>query len=717
MIIRFALSACIVLAIQARSGRSAEPLAVNVSSERVGRYEKIEFVVGVGRDYANPFDPAEVDLALLVESPGGERIEVPGFCCQDYRKRAGDEPRGRDWLYPDGKPVWKVRFAPDEPGRYTAVARLVDREGTRRSDVVRFECTPSDRKGFLRTSSDDPRFFAFSDGRPFFAIGQNLAFIGSGQYVDLAKAEEIFARLEDNGANFLRIWTGCEDWALAIEARKSVWGRSWQKEWPIVPTPDGDGAAGRKCVALGGKPLAVSPCNPVALLPRTRYLLTGRVRSQTPGRLEIRRNQASFDTPVAPDETNRWVAFRHELTTGDRDDFLGRITLQWQNTPDASSGGNSEAAYLDALSLREAAGGPELLWEADVNRQTPGFYNPPDCCLLDEVVESARRHGIYLQLCLLTRDLYMPSLKDASSPAYGEAIAHARNLLRYAVARWGYSTSVAVWEYFNELDPGLPSDRFYAELADYLDRVDPYRHPRTTSTWSPSAKDCRHPRLDVAQVHYYLRPDEKRLQDEVEAALDRVAFLREQAPAKPALVGEFGLATNQWGLSPGMKEDRELVHFHNALWASALSGGSGTVLFWWWDQLDRMDAYGHYRPLALFLEDVPFTTGSLKISPATAVGGELRVVGLQGPDSACLWLLDSRGAWTRLASGGPVPAEIKAATLKIEGLAPGNYSVQWWDTRKGSVIRTSQANCAAAALELPVPPFTADVACKIQPAY
>ena len=124
----------------------------------------------------------------------------------------------------------------------------------------------------------DSRYLALSEGVPFFGIGQNLAFIGSGeQYVDLTKAEQIFDRLKENGANFIRVWTCCEDWAMAIEARKSAWGRSWDWHPPIVADP-ADGA--RKCLALTpSKALAVSPSHPVALRPGTRYRLDCRVRS------------------------------------------------------------------------------------------------------------------------------------------------------------------------------------------------------------------------------------------------------------------------------------------------------------------------------------------------------------------------------------------------------------------------------------------------------
>ena len=128
----------------------------------------------------------------------------------------------------------------------------------------------------------------------------------------------------------------------------------------------------------------------------------------------------------------------------------------------------SGTAWLSDLSLKEAGGHAELLWEAEVNRPTRGFYNPLDCFLLDELVTAAEQRGIYLQLCMLTRDLYMNAVTNASSTNYDRAIEDAKNFFRYAIARWGSSTSVAAWEYWNEMNPGLPTDRFYEELGEFF---------------------------------------------------------------------------------------------------------------------------------------------------------------------------------------------------------------------------------------------------------
>jgi hypothetical protein len=342
----------------------------------------------------------------------------------------------------------------------------------------------------------------------------------------------------------------------------------------------------------------VSPSHPVALMPGRRYVITGRfmANEQVGLRLETGHGNNTMVFDAAPE--GQWKKFRQEFTTGQNDFWLGRMVLKLVG---------EGTIWLDKLSLKEAGGGPELLWEADVNSPKRGFYNPLDCFMLDKLIEAAGQNGIYLMLCLITRDLYMDSLKDEGGTEYEQAIQDAKKLMRYAVARWGYSTNVAAWEYFNEINPGLPTDCFYNELAEYLERIHIYHHLRTTSTWNPSAKDLHLRSLDIGQLHHYMRPVIKEnFKDEVAVLIEKTQFLRQHAPDKPVLVGEFGLATPKWGLSEYMKQDAEGVHFHNCLWASAFAGGSGTALFWWWDQLDRQNAYNHYKPLAEFLSGISF---------------------------------------------------------------------------------------------------------------
>lgn len=68
-----------------------------------------------------------------------------------------------------------------------------------------------------------------------------------------------------------------------------------------------------------------------------------------------------------------------------------------------------------------------------------------------------------------------------------------RNKLRYVVARWGYSTNIAAWEFFNEIDNAvftqqdsllIPHDAvtlWHGEMSRYLKDIGPYQHLVTTS--------------------------------------------------------------------------------------------------------------------------------------------------------------------------------------------------------------------------------------------
>ncbi|HIJ53690.1 MAG TPA: DUF5060 domain-containing protein [Planctomycetes bacterium] len=703
------LTCLVAIALCASQSLGQREIEIEASAKNVGKYEKLELSIRADSRYDNPFDPEQVALTVLLKTPAGSQISLPAFYCQDYERRRLDQGRGRaNWYYPIGQGSWKARFAPMQTGTYSATARLKDQKRTVHSESVRFNCTPSSQKGFIRTSPRDSRFFELTEGAPFFAIGQNLAFIGEGQYVNLTKAEQIFNKLAQNGANFLRIWTCCKDWAMAIEAKKSAFDRSWHRRKIIVPIPGSENdPTPRKCVKLEGNDgasITVSPSHPVALQPNTRYVFTGKFTAEGASGLRVNIARDNGKTHFNAPAKGKWREFRREFVTGENDFWLARTALSLVG---------AGTIWLDNLSLKEAAGGTELLWEADINRPIRGIYNQLDCFMLDQLVEAAERNGIYLMLCLITRDLYMNSLSDDSSPEYQQAIRDAKKLMRYAVARWGYSTSVAAWEYFNEIDPGKPTDRFYAELGEYLEQIDIYHHLRTTSTWHPSAKDCRHPRLDIGQLHHYMRPQtQQSYKDEVSVVIDRVRFLRQYAPSKPVLIGEFGLATPKWGLSENMKQDSEAVHFHNSLWASAFAGTSGTAMFWWWDQLDRQDAYRHYRPLAAFLADVSFA-GMNKIT-ATASDKQLRLLGCQGSDRAYLWLFNPQAAWWKIVVEERQPKQIKGTTISVQGLQPGNYTVEWWHTYEPKFVEKKRLSLTQGALRISVPPFSRDIACKIR---
>ncbi|MBC7328956.1 DUF5060 domain-containing protein [bacterium] len=676
---------------------------ISVSPKIVGCYERVDIDINLNASFSNPFDPEEADISIELKTPKGKTIIIPAFYYQPYeRKTLEQDGRKLDWIYPIAPPHWKARFTPKEAGRYQCTAVLKTKNRVLRSNTESFTVKPRKHHGFVTISSKDPRFFSFEDGTLFFPIGQNLAFIGPMQYVNLVKAEEIFKKLADNGANYLRIWVCCDDWAIAIESQKSAFGRSWGPKPPLAPMP---GEENKLCLQIGDEAvLSVEPSHPVALRPNATYLLSGRLRSENPLKVVIERNGKPLGEPISLGGQGEWIPFQREFTTSQNEWWLGSLRVRKE--------GKGKLLLAD-LSLKEKGDGVELLWEADVNRPIMGFYNQVDCFMIDEIVSLAERYGIHLQLCLLTRNLYMDKLKNDNSPEYEEAISYAKKLLRYAVARWGYSTSVVSWEYWNEQDPNLPTERFYNEMGSYLEQIDPYRHLRATSAWAPTPRDWANRKLDVADLHWYLRPNWNELwKDAVGAVQDRAQLLRKYATEKPALLSEFGLADEQWRLSPYMEKDEELLHFHDALWASALSGLSGTAMFWWWEKLDMMNAYHHYKPLSIFTSDIPFASGLQSINAQTS-DEAIRVIGLQGKDRAYIFLSDKEAGWYSVVVEKIKPRKREGISIIINGLSPGKYKVQWFDTYQGKVLEEKIVKAKEKTLQISAPPFLRDIACKI----
>lgn len=682
-------------------------------------FQRFDFHIQVSEPTPDPESLDGVHLDLFIGLPSGASLVLPAFAHQPYQvaQRPGGSGRMVDWLYPAGEPRWEARFTPTQPGRHTASARLQIGLLTYHSESVSFDAAAPARPPFVRVHPKDPRFFSTLDGSPFFPVGLNLAFIGPSQYLTLERFDSVLAKMAASGANFARIWTGCEDWALGLEARKSAWGRSWDWQPPFVAQTGAAGYHDPGWVILLGEPEAASrtlaPTAPIALLASTRYRLTGYARSapktpaSSPLSLNVSLEGHGTLAPVRPIGGKDWQSFEAEFVTAPDEWWLPNLRF---TVPER------QKVLLKALSLREAAGGPELLGEADPNRSLRGRVNPFDCAMLDHLVESAENQGVMLQLCLFTRDHYRSDLADAQSPAYARATKDAQNLLRYAVARWGYSPSLFAWEYFNEMDPNAPTARFHDALGRYLRQADPYHHLRTTSGWAPAPAHWTHPELDIADLHWYLRPSWGELShDAAGAVLDRATLLRRHAADRPAVLGEFGLADDRWGLSPWMRRDPEGIHFHNALWASAFSGLSGTASFWWWETIDQLDYYHHFRPLTEFLRGLPWASPHLmQAQSATSQGS--RALLWQNHTAVYGWIANPQATWWKRVEDRIDPTPIDSDHLDVSGLVPGSYQLLWLDTWQGTPIATTAVEVRSdRPCTLDLPGYTTDVAFRLLP--
>ncbi len=195
------------------------------------QYDKLEFDFEVDTGAANvqwPFDPApplgitpavgvSVDAHFTPDNWQTVYIQ-PAFFYQDFEAAEKD---GRNWIYPTANTTWKVRFTPTEVGQWQVKLTALDASGLFEIDPIPFTVSSNADKGFLRVSSNDPRYFEYSDGTYFPALGYNVQ-------QELTPYE--MATLSSNGLQLLRLW---------LPAQYAIFGSAWSPWRPYGAVPPG----------------------------------------------------------------------------------------------------------------------------------------------------------------------------------------------------------------------------------------------------------------------------------------------------------------------------------------------------------------------------------------------------------------------------------------------------------------------------------------------
>ncbi|HEY5552213.1 MAG TPA: DUF5060 domain-containing protein [Opitutaceae bacterium] len=285
-------------------------------------------------------------------------------------------------------------------------------------------------------------------------------------------------------------------------------------------------------------------------------------------------------------------------------------------------------------------------WSMGIEHK-PGTLNRYDLAeawQADYVVELAEEHGINFLIAMDHHGMFM-----ANDPAWGGSnnfwlraspysvenggpckspdvfftSETARRLyqkrLRYMIARWGWSTRMVSWQFFNEIDNAfIPrSDLVHEHVVEWhramgrwLRAHDPYGHLVSTSLTGASDRPdfWNMPELDFAVYHSYGEADPAlyvaRLSDDFVRRYD-----------KPVMIGEFGTDFRHWNIAA----DPYLRGFRQGLWGGTLGGSMGTSMSWWWEGLHADNVYPLYVVLRGVMRRAGWRSGAWE--PAKVIGG------------------------------------------------------------------------------------------------
>lgn len=209
---------------------------------------------------------------------------------------------------------------------------------------------------------------------------------------------------------------------------------------------------------------------------------------------------------------------------------------------------------------------------------TTEYFNPSGIKRMEELLHMVDSLHMYV---MLTLD--MNSGKGVDFFHSQVAMDKYKNKLRYLVARWGYSTNIGAWEFFNEIDNGVFTKgdsvliphayvtNWHEEMSRYLKDIDPYRHLVTTSISHRDITGMNSiPYIDFNQKHIY-----KHTEKIPSIYPDYIRTF-----GKPYVVGEFGYRWEDANPKYAKEADYD---YQRGLWFGMFSPTPILPMSWWWE--------------------------------------------------------------------------------------------------------------------------------------
>jgi hypothetical protein len=535
-----------------QAGNPPEVSNLQTLTANVARYEKFEaqFDVQTRATHLDlPFDPHPpaglqpgmgITVNALFSPDGWQTVYIqPAFQYQPYTHTLRG---GKDHFTPLGAPRWAVRFAPQQPGDWQYRLYLEDAGGYAyyppieqpglAFSVSETSGNPYTRRGFLRVSPTDQRYFEFQDGSPFIGLGFNEGF---------SQTDEVAARMqvyEQHGMTFFRVWL----------SGAGINGSQWTS-WASHHLPNDGYLPGvhfdsQNTFAGADVSMVLDSANPcffadfwqggISVEPGVAYSLSARVKlSGVSGPVSsddygfVIKQGDWLGADCARPEPGRpltepvigdtgWITVTGAYTAQEQQYWLDNLYLTLQN---ASAG----SVYIDEVRVWRTDDPARVNLLREPNANSHLYFDPLNAARWDMFIQLAEQHGVYLKLVIDEKNEWLRNHLAAD----GKIVSQASNdnfyaapdtkvrwlqeaWWRYLIARWGYSTAIHSFEYINEGDPY--NGRHYEAanaMARYFDEHDPAQHMATTSFWAgfPNAEfwsNPAYPNIDYADLHAYI---------------------------------------------------------------------------------------------------------------------------------------------------------------------------------------------------------------------
>jgi hypothetical protein len=369
-------------------------------------------------------------------------------------------------------------------------------------------------------------------------------------------------------------------------------------------------------------------------------------------------------------------------------------------------------------------------WHAAFDRQTLewkngsgfykglGIYSQEAAAEQDSILNLCEEKDIFLQMCIFHHGMFSENvnpnwndnpykasnggpLNKAEEFFYNEsAKKRTKKLLRYIVARWGYSANLFAWELFNEVQftgvNGSQSSQWrtevlnwHDEMGQYIKQLDAFKHPVTTSASDSQLLDLDAKQgLDILQYHLYntnLLTTQNNTDKNFLSNLKRTAII----------CGEYGLDVN----TANVPFDTQRI----AIWTGIMN--QVPHLMWLWDNYTDQTWADLFKYPADYLQNMDFVKeGALSnwTLKATYNGSGLGANGFHSAKNFYGLIYDANNR-----------NDLSGVIADFSKLPAANYKITWYNTLTGETSVMNNVSISSVKNKVTLPKFSKAIAFKV----
>ncbi len=332
------------------------------------------------------------------------------------------------------------------------------------------------------------------------------------------------------------------------------------------------------------------------------------------------------------------------------------------------------------------------------------YFNPGAITRMDQLVDLADSLNMHMMLALVAHGSLITSSEwninnynvanggPAKTPTEFFTLATSKakfkNLLRYLVARWGYSPAIGVWEFFNEIDnavynggttlviPEAAITQWHTEMSTYLKSIDIYRHPISTSVSHRDIAGLNSVAdMDFNQSHIYKNTK----------AIPSKILTYQTSTKKPYVIGEFGYDWDWNNLN-----EANAVNFNydlkRGLWYGLFTSTPILPMTWWWEFFDQQEMTSYYKSVSGVSAQM-LLAGNGSFEPATVTAGTLEKFAIKCGQKYYFYLLN----------GGSATA---TATVILKVSANSEYTIKTLEPTTNQTTILSNKTAVSGSLNL-----------------